>query len=65
MKRINCKNIKVICYNCGHIFDMNLGIFIKESYLECPECLGGLGKDKDKFCKELVSKDWLKACWDK
>ena len=65
MNGINCKNVKIICYNCGHIFDMALDMFIKESNFDCPECLGGISKDKDKFCKEMVSKEWLKVCWDK
>ena len=65
LDKIDCEQVWVECYHCGHVFDMDLDLYIRALSVRCPECEREMAKDPNEFCEELVHKDWLRACWEK
>jgi len=67
MEKFDCERVDIECYSCGHIFDMDLDLYIRASSVRCsnPECEQGMAKKPNEFCEEFVTKDWLEACWEK
>ena len=63
--KIDCQTVWVECYHCGHIFDVDLDLYIRALSVRCPECEQEMAKTPNEFCTEFVTKDWLRACWDK
>lgn len=65
MEKFDCDRVDVECYHCGHVFDMDLDLYIRALSIRCPECEREMAKYPDEFCEEFVTKDWLRAFWDK